>query len=138
MSDPVGDFSRHYERALGGNAYNDAFVSHFYKTFMGKSPEIAERFRETNMTAQKTALFDSLLYMAEFPHSQNARSRIIQLGHSHSHRALDISPALYDLWLEALIDTVREFDPDFDADAELSWRVTMAPGIACMKYMYTR
>ena len=87
MSDPVGDFSRHYERALGGNAYNDAFVSHFYKTFMGKSPEIAERFRETNMTAQKTALFDSLLYMAEFPHSQNARSRIIQLGHSHSHRA---------------------------------------------------
>lgn len=137
MSDPVSDFSRHYARALGGSAYNDAFVSHFYKTFMGKSEEIAERFRETDMTAQKTALFDSLLFMAEFPHSQSARARIIQLGHSHSHRALNISPALYDLWLEALIDTARQFDAEFDGEAELSWRVTMAPGIACMKFMYT-
>jgi hemoglobin-like flavoprotein len=136
MSDPVADFKQHFERALGGSAYNDAFVTHFYTTFIDKSPEVAAHFHGTNMAQQKTALYDSLLYMAEFPHSERARELIIALGRAHGHRQLNVHPSLYDLWQEALIETASHFDSSFDKAAELSWRVSLAPGIACMKYLF--
>jgi len=137
LGDPITDFRDHFRRALGGSdAYNEAFVSHFYRVFLDRSPEAAAHFRHTDMSTQKTALFDSLLLMAEFPHSALARARILALGERHGRTGLDIRPALYDLWLEALIDTARHFDAQFDRAVELSWRVSMAPGITCMKQLY--
>ena len=49
---------------------------------------------------------------------------------------LDIRPELYDLWLDALIATAREHDPDFDAAAEALWRECLRPGIEVMRSHY--
>ena len=45
-------------------------------------------------------------------------------------------PELYEAWLDSLIATARESDPDFDDELELAWRVVLAPGIAYMKFRY--
>ncbi|HSP56757.1 MAG TPA: hypothetical protein VLO12_00455, partial [Halomonas sp.] len=54
----------------------------------------------------------------------------------HGREHLDIPPHLYDLWLEALIETVRRFDDQYTDEAELAWRLVMAPGIVYMKFHY--
>ena len=47
-----------------------------------------------------------------------------------------IPPDLYDVWLECLMQTLKEFDPEYSSEVELSWRVVLAPGITYMKFKY--
>lgn len=54
----------------------------------------------------------------------------------HDRHHFNIEPDLYDLWLEALIDTVREFDNEFDAEIERAWRSVMSYGIEYMTSRY--
>ncbi len=61
---------------------------------------------------------------------------LLEIAESHSKRDYDIKPALFDLWLEALIETVQEMDPEFCDDVELAWRVAMTPGITLMKHYH--
>ena len=46
---------------------------------------------------------------------------------------LDIPKEFYDIWLESLIQTVAERDPEFDVKVDTTWRVVMAPGIEYKK-----
>jgi len=54
----------------------------------------------------------------------------------HDRRHLDIRPEYYDLWLESLIATVRETDPEFDPSVEESWRSVLAYGVEYMRAHY--
>lgn len=54
----------------------------------------------------------------------------------HNRHNLNIEPELYDLWLEALIDTVRECDDQFDAEVEQAWRSILDYGIEYMTSHY--
>jgi hypothetical protein len=42
------------------------------------------------------------------------------------------------MWLESLIKTVADYDPEFDLDVELSWRVVLSSGITYMKFKYDK
>ena len=54
----------------------------------------------------------------------------------HSKAGHDIPAHLYDVWLDCLLEAVREFDPECD-DALLGvWRRMLTPGIAFMKLRY--
>ena len=53
-----------------------------------------------------------------------------------SRAELDIKPELYDLWLDRLVQAVREFDPKFDPEIETAWRRVLRPGIEFMKSRY--
>ena len=48
----------------------------------------------------------------------------------------DIKPEYYDHWVEALIETVKDLDPHFDREIELSWRLAVNPGVLYMKMHY--
>jgi hemoglobin-like flavoprotein len=114
------------------------FVSRFYEIFLEQSPDIAARFADTDMSRQKEMLAQSLHEMVDFSTSRVASERLrrVALRHSRGHR--DVPPALYEIWLDSLIATVRELDPLFTTEIELAWRVILAPGIAYMKFSYER
>ena len=59
-----------------------------------------------------------------------------RLAKLHSRAELDIKPELYDLWLDRLVQAVKEFDPMFDAETGAAWRRMLAPGIEFMKSRY--
>jgi hemoglobin-like flavoprotein len=54
------------------------------------------------------------------------------IAKQHDRHHLDIEPELYELWLEALIDTVRECDNEFNAEVEQAWRSVLRYGIDYM------
>ena len=129
-------FTESFSRILGKGAYNPAFITCFYEIFLDASPVVAEKFAHTDMSAQRTMLHDSLLTMADFGRTKVLNPRLKQLADIHSRRRQDISPALYDLWLESLVTAVSRYDPDFDEDVALAWRIALAPGICFMRYCY--
>ena len=54
------------------------------------------------------------------------------IARRHDRHHLNIEPKFYALWLEALIDTVHECDPQFDDEVESAWRAVMRYGIDYM------
>lgn len=142
MPEPVSNyealFDASFARVLAEGAYNPAFISRFYEIFLARSPAIAERFADTDMSAQKTMLHDSLHTLVTFNRAKALTPQLRRLAAVHSKRRHDVPPELYELWLEALLAAVSEFDRDFDDTVELAWRLTLSPGVTYMRYCYNR
>ncbi len=131
-------FHDSFEKAVGSGAYNDAFVRRFYEKLIDRSVVIAALFKNTNMARQKTMLYDSLLLMRDFFRDRAITPQLERLAMVHSRSGVDVHPDLYTDWLDALTETVAEFDPGFSAETELAWRLVLAPGIAFMQFFYDR
>jgi len=129
-------FTDSFSRILGKGAYNPAFIKCFYEIFLETSPVVAEKFAHTDMSAQRTMLHDSLLTMADFGRTKIPGPRLKQLAQIHSRDQQDISPALYDLWLDSLVTAVSRYDLEFNDDIALAWRIALAPGICFMRFSY--
>ncbi|MFO7649132.1 globin [Halomonas campaniensis] len=131
-------FDASYVRVLGREVEGQAFFAAFYERFIAASPEVAVKFRHTDMARQRAMLKKAFYHLLAFYASSHADYYLKEVAVSHSRAHLDIAPPLYDLWLEALIDTVRVYDEQFDAEVELAWRLVMTPGIVFMTFHYDR
>ena len=126
-------FQPSFERALGSGGFNNAFVERFYVNFIGQSLEIADLFQNTNMSRQKTMLHDSLYLMVEYYKTRQATKGLQRIAQVHSRSGKDISEELYESWVDSLIATLKEFDPQFNKQVEQAWRQVLAPGVSYMQ-----
>jgi len=129
-------FEASYGRVVQDGAYNPEFIGRFYDLFFASSEQVERRFARTDMSRQKTMLHDSLHTMVQFSRTRRLTDALARLARIHSRGEQDIPPALYDRWLDSLMQTVREFDPQFDQNTELAWRLTLAPGISYLRFGY--
>lgn len=116
---------------------NPDFLDHFYRTFIGSSTEVAEKFKHTDFKRQKILLKTSfyMMMLAAMGKSE-ANVHLARIAEVHSRKGHDIRPELYDIWLDCLVQTVEQFDPAFAANTERAWRNMMMPGIEFMKSRY--
>ncbi|MCC7429723.1 globin [bacterium] len=118
-----------FERCKG----NPGFLDSFYKLFLASSGEAAEKFKNTDFLKQKRMLKASLFMMfLAASEVKEGYEQLEKIAESHSKRHLDIKPELYKVWLECLIQTVKVFDLDFNAEIEQIWRKAMEKGIDFM------
>jgi len=129
-------FDKSYERVKKIVKNDRCFFDAFYDRFIQSSPEVAEQFKHTDMQKQKKVLEKSFYSLLIFYATNNANDYLDEIANQHSKSALDINPALYDLWLESLIETVKEYDDCFTPETELSWRLVLSVGITYMKFKY--
>lgn len=126
-----------FTESLGRCLARPAFLSRFYRRFIGSSDEIADKFRDTDMEKQKAALSASLyLAMLAADGGDAAMTYLESVAQRHSRGQLDIRPELYDIWLDCLIETVKEQDPMFSAEVEQGWRETLQFTIGYMRDRY--
>lgn len=114
------------------------FFDRFYERFLVSSPKVRQKFAHTDFVRQKRALAASLhllLLVAQDPGKDAARY-LGEVAERHSSRQLNIGAELYDLWLDSLLATVREFDPQFGPAVERAWEDTVSIGIRflCSRY----
>jgi hemoglobin-like flavoprotein len=122
-----------YHRCRNSEGFFDAF----YERFLAKSPEVAQKFRHTDFKRQKLMLRESLISMLLFNLGVGtAREELERLGDRHSRQQIDISPRLYDLWLDSLCETIAEHDPEFKPELGEEWRRVMKPGIELLVSKY--
>lgn len=112
------------------------FIDLFYEKFLASSDEVAEKFSNTNFKKQKQMLRKSLhLIVLSCGGQDEADVYLPEVAKRHGRKGLQIKPAMYELWLESLIETVQEIDPKYSAEVEQAWRETMRYGI---DYMISR
>lgn len=118
-------------------AQGDEFFDAFYARLSEKAPEIGPMFADTNMRRQNALLrngIESLLAHAEG--AASAETELVRLGELHGRNELDIRPELYPLWVEALIESVCEHDPQHTEMTEPAWRDVIAAGIELIVSRY--
>ena len=116
------------------------FFQHFYELFLASSPEVREKFQATDFRRQRRMLQTSFYVLVEYmamgwPECQAFLERIAT---AHSKHGRDIPPHLYDLWLDCLLNAVRECDDRCTTETEAAWRYMMGAGIAFLQARYDR
>lgn len=114
------------------------FFDRFYERFLGSSPEVREKFADTDFVHQKRALrasFHVMLLAAE-DETKGPDRYLAHVAARHGAGDLDIGAKLYDLWLDSLLATVRDCDPEFGPEVEKAWEAVMMVGIhyLCRNY----
>lgn len=126
-----------FSESLARCMADPGFLDRFYERFTSSSPEIAEKFKDTDFVRQKKALSSSLyLTVMAIEGGKGATTFLEGVAKRHARGALDIRPGLYEIWLDCLVDTAEEVDPEFDAELESIWRDTLRFGIDFMQSRY--
>lgn len=134
-------FIASYERIIGeGVGITDtgrAFFRRFYENFLASSERVREKFSATDMERQEKVLQKGLYQLITFYLTKSDSQFLREIARVHDKDHFSIESDLYDLWLEALLVTVEEMDPEYNADLELAWRIVMTPGILYMKHHHS-
>jgi hypothetical protein len=120
-----------FERSLTRCQARTGFLDRFQERFLASSPEVAEKFAGTDFARQKRALnasFHHLLLVAQDP-KQSPDAYLSDVARRHSASQLAIGASLYDLWLDSLLQTVMEFDPEWTLEVDRAWEAVMMVGI---------
>jgi hemoglobin-like flavoprotein len=129
----IADFCSSLDRCHA----SPGFIDRFYQRFIATSPEVAEAFEHTDLERQRRALSSSLYALVLAIEGGDAAVEYLdRIARKHARNELDIRPELYDVWLDCLVDTVRECDPEFSQQVERLWRDALAFGVEFMKARY--
>jgi hemoglobin-like flavoprotein len=112
------------------------FLRDFYEIFVESSPEVREKFKNTDFPRQTRVLADSLYMMAvaaQLERNAGAWTEMDRLASRHDRNGLDIRPGLYDLWLDCLLRAVARHDPEYSREIETAWRETLSIGIEYLR-----
>lgn len=122
-------------QSYGRCCASPSFFDDFYKTFLNSSPAIREKFVKTDMAAQKHLLRAGILNLVLFARGM-PETKLRALGESHSRTGFNIRPELYDIWLDSLLQTIRQHDPELEPADLLAWQETLGKGIDVIKSHY--
>ena len=134
MTDIDEIFNDSYERCLKSGS----FIDRFYERYIASNEIVAQKFAHTEMTTQKKMLEASLhkIMALSSMRPEEAVAHFRKIGVIHGRAQHDIAPALYDLWVTCLLETVEECDDQYDKQVEIAWTKILAGGIKIMKSMY--
>lgn len=115
------------------------FLDRFYEIFLASSPKIAEKFAHTDFVRQKQSLLASLqaMILAARDEVHGPEHELKELARRHGSGDLQIGAELYDLWLDSLLATVAECDPENSAEVQEAWERVMGVGIRYMLENYS-
>ncbi len=114
--------------AAGGEA--DRFFLTFYDHFL-RDPEIAKLFTETDMDQQVQMLKRSLFQVVSFYISGEPSAELQRIA--EVHKGLGVESSMFDAWLEALVETVAEYDVRADEATRLAWCWALTPGMTYIR-----
>jgi hemoglobin-like flavoprotein len=127
-----------FERSLGRCTSQSRFLDLFYARFLASSPKVREKFEDTDFVRQKRALKASLhlILLAAGDEEGEAGKYLGDVATKHNASHLNIGAELYDLWLDSLLETVKECDPEHDPEVSKAWEDVMMVGIHYLTVRY--
>jgi hemoglobin-like flavoprotein len=114
------------------------FLDRFYELLMASSDEIKAKFETTDFDRQMKVLQDSLFVMmvAAGTTSGMAHKELAKLAERHNRNSLAIKPEWYKNWLDCLMKTVAEVDPEYTPELDAAWRESLRGGIELLSSKY--
>ena len=115
-------------QSFGRCCKNEVFFEDFYTTFQATSEDIRRMFVNTNMAEQRRLLRAGVMWLLMYARGASG-GKLEHLAKTHNRDGYNVNPALYSLWVDALLETVRKHDPQYNVDLDRHWRDAVRPGI---------
>lgn len=94
-------------------------------------------FAQVDMQQQNRLIRQGVEHLVSFAvGSEESSEALRRVGISHGQHGLNIAPELYPIWLDTLMDTVRNHDPEATDDVEAAWRVVARGGLDLIASLY--
>jgi hemoglobin-like flavoprotein len=122
-------------QSYGRCCASEGFFDSFYRYFLASSPQIRDRFTNTDMPAQKQLLRHGILNLVMYARGM-PDTKLRALGVTHARDGFNIRPELYDLWLVSLQQAIGDHDKACNADILQAWREVLSKGINVIKSEY--
>jgi hemoglobin-like flavoprotein len=129
-----------FEESLRRCNADPKFLDRFYERFLGSSPKVRRKFAGTDFARQKRMLQASLqmLMVAAQGNPDSVAPYLDRVAARHGAADMAIGAEFYDLWLDALLATVHETDPDWTPGVAEAWEDVMTVGIRYLLGRYNR
>jgi len=122
-----------YERA----AAKPEFYASFYANFFKVCPEARPKFAKTDFDRQHKLLHHAIGMLLIYPkHLNDDPNLLSRLARRHGRKDLDIPVSMYPPFVDALIVTLRQYDPSFTDQSETGWRAILTMGTQYMQSKY--
>lgn len=108
------------------------FFDTFYDIFLKSSDAIAAMFKNTDFTKQKALLKSGIAFTLMYAKDEKAafaKMKLDHIGDIHKRGHRDVPPNMYPLWIDSLMKSVKQHDPEFSPALEQDWRTTIKPAI---------
>ena len=108
----------------------------FYEILLKADPRIRTLFKNTDFKRQRDLLIHAVVMLIDYADGKPLGEMAIKrLGELHSRKKMNVTPDLYPIWVDAMIEALAKLDPEFSPELEKQWRRVMQKGIAIMVQM---
>lgn len=106
------------------------FFDRFYEIFLESHPAIKPMFAHTNFIRQKALLREGVSMMLLHLEGKLVGTMCLdRLAETHSPRRMNITPQLYQYWIDSLVKAVKECDAQCTPELEIAWRKALHTGV---------
>lgn len=123
--------------SFGRCLVNGDLIQEFYNRFLASDPRLPIMFKNTDFSEQKKLLSHSINLAILFAGgSKVGKAGLANVRKSHSKRVLNIPPALYPLWINSFLETVKEMDDRLDEKVLGEWKEVLNTAVDYIKGGY--
>lgn len=124
MGNNYDDLQQSYGRCLR----EKNFIERFYEIFLDSHPDIRPMFNKTDFQTQRMALRHGISAAISYASGSSLTKRTIdQMADVHSLKGhAPVPPQLYPYWIDCLVQTVKEKDPQVTPQLLSRWRQGMS------------
>ena len=133
-TDTYDDLQASYGRCLR----NKDFIDRFYEIFLASHDDIPAYFAPTDFRTQRLALRRGISVAISYAGGSGLVQRTFdEMAQVHSRAGrVPVQPELYSYWVDSLLKTIREFDPELTPALNGRWREAMGKTIAAFTQKY--
>jgi hemoglobin-like flavoprotein len=129
--DAVAVAKASYARCLGRPDFLLAFYRHFFRA----CPAVEPLFAGIDIVRQAKLLQHALGLLLAFPADSVQEPTVLtRLAIKHGPDGMNIDPDWYPPFVEALVESAAEHDPEFTPAIAEAWRQAVRPGITYMQW----
>lgn len=129
-AEPVEEAIHRVHASLNRSLAHSGFIDKFYEIFMASDAEIRQMFAQADFERQHKLLRKALLSAVTFAAGgELARQRLAAIRESHNRAHMNVRPELYPIWIDCLVKTIAQCDPDFGQQLDREWRAVLQPAI---------
>ncbi|MES9833955.1 MAG: globin [Candidatus Thiodiazotropha sp. LLP2] len=131
MSSITQDNLKRFQQSLRRVSQKEGFYDSFYEHFMTQSDEIAKIFHTRDMAQLKQKLQETLQMVDDLVAGKPGVVLYLEmLGRIHTR--LKVGQNHFEMWKDALISTVKSYDPEYDSQVLAAWMEAIEMVISVM------
>ena len=125
-------FNNSYSRITQGDK-GDRFFTHFYALFIGSTEDLSSPGTIAQRLKKQKIIYKTFFYMLSVANTHIVADYLVQVTQEGSPQSLNLPPSIYALWRKAVLQTVRDLDPECDEEILTAWAIVLAPGLEFMR-----